>query len=411
MTKSETSRAQDAAVRCAVVLACLLAWRVLAAVPVPGLAPDAVARQVRGYRLRDISLAYSGVRPLVDMMLLPFMLSAVSQRVRDVLGDFESVRYQALLAALVLVVAGSDGRRLASSLRDSGQLGSASVDPYAVVGAVLAGSALVLGIGWVLAVYGLRSAPVRGWLLLYAADFLDRWQNRWSSAWNRLSPHELVAVWPLAVQAAALLADAALVLVVITAVRVIRLRVPVEVGRGRPRLREHRLELHILRGSPLFAAVLPSALALAISDFFGTVTGRALVDPAFSLLLFVLAIASGVFLERLNFDPDWVAMNLHNHGITIVGVPRGPTTRLFLRKRLWLLAAIAVPAYALSLSAPQLVELLVPSPARVQLYGVQIALVTVIIYGAFRALRKQFVPHPSGIRPRYGQTTERLNTE
>lgn len=114
-----------------------------------------------------------------------------------------------------------------------------------------------------------------------------------------------------------------------------------------------------------------------------------MVDPLFSLVLFALAIPSVLFLERLNFDPEWIAATMKDHGASVVGVPRGRPTEAFLRKRLWLLATIAAPWYGIALTAPQIVELLVPSAARVNLYGVQVALVTVIIYGAVFELRKQ----------------------
>src|SRR5438045_8173668 len=67
-------------VRCGLAIACLFAWRLLTEVPVPGLTNDAVTRQLQDYRLRDISIAYVGVRPLVDVMLLLFMVTSLSQR-------------------------------------------------------------------------------------------------------------------------------------------------------------------------------------------------------------------------------------------------------------------------------------------------------------------------------------------
>ena len=142
--------------------------------------------------------AYVGVRPLVDVMLLLFMVTSLSQRARRAVGDWGTLPYQVALAAGVLVAAASEGRGLALTVHDSGQLGRASIDPYLVVGGVLAGTALVLAIGWILGQYALCTSPVTGWLILYAADLLDRWQYRWTTAWDRVSPHEWASIWPFA---------------------------------------------------------------------------------------------------------------------------------------------------------------------------------------------------------------------
>ena len=107
--------------RLAVVVACLLAWCGLNAIPLPGLAADAVQRQLNGYPLFAISVGSFGVKAIVVSTMALYLLGSCSARARVILGESQSVRYQLWTAGLVLVFATSGAAGTVRLLISNGQ--------------------------------------------------------------------------------------------------------------------------------------------------------------------------------------------------------------------------------------------------------------------------------------------------
>jgi preprotein translocase subunit SecY len=353
----------------------------LTTVPLPGLAPDAVARQLAGHPLREISVEAIGVTPVVDVMCVLFMAKMLSEKIWDAIDAWGSLRHQVWVAAGVLLFAAFSAHQRVSALKANGQLGHAAIDPYLVGVALVTGTAMTLWLGWLVSTYGFEARTERGWLFFFVADIVSRWVFRWSSAWHRVNPSTPLDAWPFVIQALVVVIVFALLLLLLRARRRVPLRVPAVRGPRKGSGRTDVLRLRVLTASPMYAAIAPSLIALMASDAHQSAHGSPLVDPAFSGLLLLLGIGSVAFFQSAAFDPGDAARNLQQSGARIPGVRAGVETAAYFRTRTRLLTAIAAPWFALLLAAPQLIELLLPREARVGLYGVQIVLIGAIVLG------------------------------
>jgi preprotein translocase subunit SecY len=372
--------------RAAVVVGCLAAWCLLTSLAVPGLAPDAVARQLRDYPLWPISVAYAGVGPVIDVMVVLYLLRMLSPQGRHAVGDWGSLRHQAVLAVGVLVLAAFDSRELVADLGANGQLGQYAAAPFLVGFGVVAGTALTLALGWFVSTYAFESTVESGWLFFYAAGVINRSAYRWAAAWQRVKPSRILDAWPFIVEALIVVVVVALLVLLLRARRTIPLRIPASSSRRGRGARDDVLPLRLLWASPLFCAVLPASLASGAQAVLEAAHGPALADPALSGLLFLLGVGFVAALQRGHIDPSTLAHELQRYGAQIAGLRPGAATAAYLRTRTHLLTAVSAPWFAILLAAPQLVEMSLPAPARVHLYGVSIVLVGAILLGIQGAL-------------------------
>ncbi|MBO0836843.1 MAG: hypothetical protein J2P28_15240, partial [Actinobacteria bacterium] len=284
--------------------------------------------------------------PVIDAMFILFLLGLLSERKRQALGTIRDLRYQASLATLVLVIAVFEAEAWLTQLRAEGLLGSTLTDYYVAWVGLVAGSAATLGLGWLVARYGLLVTPVRGWLFFLAADFLSYWAYWAKADWDQINPRSLSNIWPVAANAAIVVISLMLLAVLLK----VRRRIPLHLPPGPPyRMPDEALSLPLLMGGGLFPAVMADVGVNAVNSAIQLVHGPPLPDLATAGLLFLLGLGSVAFLQRASFNPDVVASNLRKGFARIPGIRPGEATAAYIRRRVTLLTVIAAPWFAVLL--------------------------------------------------------------
>jgi preprotein translocase subunit SecY len=371
--------------RVVVVVLCLAAWCALTSIPLPGLAQDAVARQLPDYSLRPISFDVIGVRPIVAALMITFLARLIPSWF-DSIGDWGTIRHQRWVAVLVLLLAAIGLPNLVASLAAAGQVGKSPLDPYLIAWGVIAGTSSTLGLGWIAAKYGFQTLAERGWLFFYATDLISRSVYRWGAAWHRSRPIWPSDTWPFVVEAVVLFGSVALLVLLLRSKRMVPVESPPGGREKRRGAKPRNFPLKVLWANPLFAAM----GALVFTDLAGMLIdflhGPPLVEPAYSALLFVAGMCSVVFFGMLQASPIDLALNLERFQARVPAIRPGKQTADYLSMRKRLLTAVAAPWFAILLATPQLVELVLPARSRVGLFGVQIVLVGTILLGLIESL-------------------------
>jgi len=330
-----------------VTAACLVAWRVLAYIPAPGIDLHGAAPN------SSVSVVALGLNPYIGAVVLIAIVRVLSARLDAIVRDPAAASYRRLEALVVAAAAAAGVPALVRLFQaTTPPLLPASLDAAAWAAELVAltgGTLILYGLG--LAVGAALGSGVAGRstgpMLLYALDLLARDGGRSARALSvhvaAGGPGQYLRAAPAAALAVGLVA---LTVAVTLAVRRIPLRTGHPVRIRGPR--QDAVPLRLLASGILVPAVLanvlvqlPALLADDLSSSPSTAVdhvaalvaagwrpdGPLLAVDAIHLAVHAaLVVALAVFLARTWMDPSTIADQLRRFGATLPGIRPGRPT-------------------------------------------------------------------------------------